>query len=450
MREKNVIQSFEDAGRLFENVHLELQGLSRTCGVRHHESSRRFETLEKAIAELAEEQRELRVDVRDLQAAVKSLQAAARAAAADARGLRDEIQALRLGLDRLDLELRAEIDQFRFEVENRFENIEKSLEGFRLELKSHQLELSRLKSDHETLSVSVEQLRLEMLSEFARLEGKMDEGFSRLENKIDEEVSRLEDKMDEEVSRLEGKMDGGFARLERKMDEEVSRLEGKMDGGFARLERKMDEEVSRLEGKMDGGFARLERKIGQVGNSIGAFVEEISIPSLERIITSKHPVEFKAPFAFCDADLTPRELDAFAVTRPEQGSSEPLEAFVFEIKRKYKDKHIRQIRDSVAALRKAVPKLRECPIYVYLLAASISKEQQRKVWNSGIHLITYGSTIFELSVPPSTFEFDYEIGIAKKSADGSRHRREVPGPHPPFFLMQLELARGTMKSDKFH
>ncbi len=377
MREKNVIQSFEDAGRLFENVHLELQDLSRTCDVRHHESDRRFETLEKAIAELAEEHRELRVDVRDLQAAVKALQATARTAAADARGIRDEIQVLRLGLDRLDLALRAEMDQFRSEVENRFENIEKSLESFRLELKSHQLELRRLKSDNEILSVSVERLRLEMLSEF-----------------------------------------------------------------------------SRLESRMDVGFARLERKIGQVGNSIGAFVEEISIPSLERIITSKHPVEFKAPFAFCDADLTPRELDAFAVTRPEQGSSEPLEAFVFEIKRKYKDKHIRQIRDSVAALRKAVPKLRECPIYAYLLAASISKEQQRKVWNSGIHLITYGSNIFELSVPPSTFEFDYEIGIAKKSADGNRHRREVSGPgpglHPPFFLMQLELARGTMKSDKLH
>ncbi len=233
-----------------------------------------------------------------------------------------------------------------------------------------------------------------------------------------------------------------FARV----DNRVDALESKMDAGFARVDNRMDA----LESKMDIGFAELKREVGNLGNSIGAFVEDISIPSLRRIITSLHDVDFAAPFPFLDSNLSRRELDALAFTRPKADAGEPLEAFVFEIKRKFRDEDLKQVRSNIAALRRAMPQFRECPIYAYLVAASISEEQKKKVWAAGIHLITYGDKLFDLPVPPPGFEFDYEIGLPKEPADRTRHRREVPRPHPPFYLQQLARARDSLKIGQLH
>ncbi len=408
MQNKSIIQSFEDVQGLFENVFLALAECSWTCEQCEKASNRRIAKLEKAIAELAAGQREL--------------QAAVKVAACNLNKTRGEVRELQLKVDKLDREFRASIDQSRSEMESRFTNMELSMSRFRMDLNSYREEFKLLsdnfkglKDSQQALSVSVKNLQSEMRS-----------GFERLENKIDAESQRLENKMD-----------AGFEKLDCKIDAESQRLENKMDAGFERLDRKMDD-----------GFSKLGREIGRVGNSIGTFVEHFSIPSLRRIITSEYDVDFHAPFPYLDSKLRRRELDAFAFTKSENGND--LEAYLFEIKRKFEDKHIKQIKDNIIALRNGVSQFRHCPIYPYLLAASITKAQRQKVWNAGIHLITYGDKLFDLDMPPAEFKFDYQIGIQKKPQYPPQHRREVPTQHPPFYLMQLKRIGDSIKPDKRH
>ncbi len=153
---------------------------------------------------------------------------------------------------------------------------------------------------------------------------------------------------------------------------------------------------------------------------------------------------------FIDAKTGRRELDAFAVTEPQPGSGAPLEAFVFETKRKFSETDIEQIKNNITALRKVMPQFRECPIYAHLLASSIWEKQKQRVWNAGIHLVTYGDQLFDLPAPPSTFEFDYEIGIPKGTAASKGPRRAAPREHPPFYLQQLERVRDSIEGSQLH
>ncbi len=383
MQNKIIIESFDTVGKLFDEVHLALEDCVRAGRRREQESRQGFAKLERAMAQLT--------------AAVR----AAGGAVCEFHGR----------LDRLEQALRAEMDQLRRAAERRFAPLESSMNRFQLELKRHREEFRLLSDDVAVLKSDVKILKddVKILKSDVKI--------------LKDDVKILKD--DVKVLRS---------------DHEA------LSVAVQELRLEMCSEFARLESKMDAGFAELKREMGNLGNSIGAFVEDLSIPSLRRIITSLHDVDFVAPFVFFDADTGRRELDAFAVTRPDAGAGMPREAFVFEIKRKFSNKDIEQIRNNIFALRKAMSQFRKCPIYAYLLAASISEAQKRKVWDAGIHLVTYGDKLFDLPVPPANFEFDYEIGIPKRPSGRGHPQRAVPRPPPPFYLQQLKRIRDSIKA----
>ncbi len=419
MQDKTLIESFDEVEARFDEVDLALEDCVRAGAQRAQESGRRLARLERAVAELA--------------AGQTQLQAAVQAAVSDLREARVEMHELRLRLDRLEQglqALQAATDQLSAAAERRLEVLESSMSRFRLELRNHREEFKLLSDDVKVLKSDVEVLKSDvkvLKSDVATLKGDV-KALRGDHEALSVSVQKLRLEMRSEFARLESKMDAGFAKLKREMD-----------AGFAELKR-----------EMDAGFAELKREMGNLGNSIGAFVEDFSVPSLRRIITSLHDVDFIAPFVFFDANTGQRELDAFAVTRTEAGAAVPLEAFVFEIKRKFNEPDLEQLRNNITALRKAMPQFRECPIYAYLLAASIREAQKQKVWDAGIHLVTFGDRLFDLPVPPANFEFDYEIGMPKRPAGRGRPQRAVPRPHPPFYLQQLKRVRDAVKTGQLH
>ncbi len=306
------------------------------------------------------------------------------------------------------------------ESDHRFELLESSMDRFRLELRDHREEFRLLSDDVQILKDDVQILKddVRMLKDDVQV--------------LKDDVQVLKD----DVRALRSDHEA--------LSVSVQELRLEMRAEFARLDNRIDA----LESKMEAGFAELKKEMGRLGNSIGALVEDLSIPSLRRIITSQHEVDFHAPFPFLDAGLGRRELDAFAFTRP--GAGAPLEAFVLEVKRKFSEPDIEQIRSNITALRRALPRFRECPVYAYLLAASIREEQKQKVWDAGIHLVTYGERLFDVPAPPPAFEFDYAIGVRKGSAHRGQPQRAVPRAHPPFYLQQLKRIRDSGKAGPLH
>ncbi len=114
-----IIRSFDDVEALFDEVSLALGDCVCKSGQREQESDRRLARLERAVAELAEGQRQLAGDLQDT---------------------RCEVRELQLRLDRLEQALRTEMDQLRSAAECRFTHLESLIDDFRQELKRHREE----------------------------------------------------------------------------------------------------------------------------------------------------------------------------------------------------------------------------------------------------------------------------------------------------------------------
>ena len=108
------------------------------------------------------------------------------------------------------------------------------------------------------------------------------------------------------------------------------------------------------------------------------------------------------------------------------------EIFVFEIKRTFSEKTIKQIIRSIGTFRQHYPEHAETPVYPFLVAAAVNPDYEHKIWDAGITLITFSDEMLICPEPPKGFSPRYDYGM-EDVAPG----RSVP---PRYYLEQTRRA----------
>lgn len=175
---------------------------------------------------------------------------------------------------------------------------------------------------------------------------------------------------------------------------------------------------------------RMDKQAGGFGNTLGAYVEQMSIPSIKEIVKDQLKGKYEGRFVHIDGQID-IEIDAWATSRNRKGNKE---VFIFEIKSKYRSEDLKQLKRSIRTFREIHPQFATSPIYAFFVVAIINERQEQSVWNQGIHLIKFSEKIFRLSPPPKGFKHKFDFGITKESR--APHREILP----PFYLRQLDWA----------
>ena len=181
---------------------------------------------------------------------------------------------------------------------------------------------------------------------------------------------------------------------------------------------------------------KISKQLGDVHNSHGEFVESMVSGSIKKIVKCEFNANFHGKYMRNDAHFN-IEIDAWG-ERERLGTRE---AFVFEVKRKFKRSHFRQLREQVA-------KFRQCnreysSVYPFIAAAVISDADEQWLWSKGIHVLKFSNEIFQYCHPPENFQHAYWFGTRRNDAP----QRMVP---PPFFQEQLRRSSGFGKSVSIH
>ena len=188
--------------------------------------------------------------------------------------------------------------------------------------------------------------------------------------------------------------------------------------------RKAEAERSKaLDKKLD----KVSKNLGAIGNSRGKFIETLALPAIKRIIKDELRAEFKGTLA-ANKNVKARgfQFDAWASC----GESHE-EIFVFEIKRTFSSKTVKQIIRSISAFRQHYPEYAETPVYPFLVAAAVNPDYEHKIWDAGITLITFSDEMLICSKPPKGFSPRYDYGMEKARG------RSVP---PRYYLEQTRRA----------
>ena len=208
------------------------------------------------------------------------------------------------------------------------------------------------------------------------------------------------------------------------------------------------DEIRHMGKRFDGYIYKNDQKVGDIGNSIGALIEDIAYPSIENIVRKQCNAKFMGEM---NNNIPGKELqiDAWGIRGGYSKSSEEPEIFIFEIKTRFRDgKTIEQIQKHIVTLRRNEPQYRTCPIYPFLVVAKITADQELLVWNSGIHLIKFREQLFDLEPAPKGFNHNYLYGVKKSSS--SMPQRGVPTPYPPFYEQQLKRTYGSFEELLIH
>ena len=164
------------------------------------------------------------------------------------------------------------------------------------------------------------------------------------------------------------------------------------------------------------------KRIGKFGNNLGSYTEAMATPSIRGILEREFNADFRgwlcAGGPKYEVDL---EVDAWGVSRNGNGA-----AYVVEIKRKFHEKHIKQVWQIVKRFRVNLPEYRRRAVYPMLAVVDISDEGRAMVWNAGIHLIEINDGVFRYAQPPQDFEAEGYHGMRGVRKDVP-HLRAVPG-----------------------
>ena len=148
----------------------------------------------------------------------------------------------------------------------------------------------------------------------------------------------------------------------------------------------------------------------------------MATPSIRGILEREFNADFRgwlcAGGPKYEVDL---EVDAWGVSRNGNGA-----AYVVEIKRKFHEKHIKQVWQIVKRFRVNLPEYRRRAVYPMLAVVDISDEGRAMVWNAGIHLIEINDGVFRYAQPPQDFEADGYHGMRGVRKDVP-YLRAVPG-----------------------
>ncbi len=192
-------------------------------------------------------------------------------------------------------------------------------------------------------------------------------------------------------------------------------------------------EMDRRSKELDKRIKDLGKQIGYVHNSHGEFVEHMASGSIKNIVENQFKAKYRGSFLY-SVDKTTLEIDAWGT----RGRAADTEVFVFEIKKKFNRKAVKQLRKQIATLRSIEPSYSTCPIYPFIASAVISEQDAKWVWDHGIYLLKFSNKIFEFGDAPKGFRPDYKIGIPPPKGP-RRIERMVPPPPPRFVREQMRL-----------
>ena len=244
--------------------------------------------------------------------------------------------------------------------------------------------------------------------ECAEQSKKTDKKFEEVGKKI-EEVSELQRANSEELT----KTVEGLRQVRIASEKAVIASEKAL---IAAEKNRIASEQVRIASKKNG------KRIGRIGNNLGRYTEAMATPSIRGILELDFDADFKgwlcAGGPKYEVDL---EVDAWGVSRNGNGA-----AYVVEIKRKFHEKHIKQVWQIVKRFRVNLPEYRRRAVYPMLAVVDISKEGRAMVWNAGIHLIEINDGVFRYAQPPQGFKADgyHDMRGVRKDVP---HLRAVPG-----------------------
>ena len=163
-------------------------------------------------------------------------------------------------------------------------------------------------------------------------------------------------------------------------------------------------------------------QIGGLGNKLGGYTEAMAMPSIRGILNLHFDADFKGSNLVRNTNNgLDMEVDAWGVSRNGTG-----EAYLVEIKSRFRKKHIKQIWQTVRRFRIHKSRYRARAVYPMLAVVDISDKGRAMVWNAGIHLIEINDGVFRYAQPPQDFEADGYHGMRGVRKDVP-HLRAVPG-----------------------
>ena len=164
-------------------------------------------------------------------------------------------------------------------------------------------------------------------------------------------------------------------------------------------------------------------RIGQFGNNLGSYTEAMAMRSISGILDRHFDADFKGSYLVRNTGnhQLNMEVDAWGASRNGTGA-----AYVVEIKRKFRKKHIKQVWQLVKRFRIHKSRYRARAVYPMLAVVDISDAGRATVWNAGIHLIEINDGVFRYAKPPQDFEADGYRGMRGVRKDVP-HLRTVPG-----------------------
>ena len=210
----------------------------------------------------------------------------------------------------------------------------------------------------------------------------------------------------------------------------VERFAAKPDSSIDMLEKERLEHSKKMEIEFQKYEKNFDRKFGHLGSTHGAFVEAIALPSIQRIVEDELNGKFHGTYKYSILQ-TNLEIDAWA----SRGRRPSKEIFLFRVKKKFRRADIRQFSRQIRLFRELNPEFAQSPLYPFLVVVFISEENEKYVWEQGIHLIRVGGDVFNLGTPPEGFEHKYNIGIRTRK---NNFDRRTP---PKFYLEQLTRSK---------
>ncbi len=186
--------------------------------------------------------------------------------------------------------------------------------------------------------------------------------------------------------------------------------------------KQLDKEIKQLFKENSEQLKVTREQIGELGNKFADYTEAMARPSIRRILEERFGADFHGSIRLRDTkDELDLEVDAWGVSRNGTGA-----AYIVEVKSKFRDEHIEQVRQLVERFRIHYSDYCKRAVYPMLAVVDISEGDRRKVWNAGIHLIEINDGAFQYANPPQYFEANGYHGMSGVRKDVP-HLRAVPG-----------------------
>ena len=186
--------------------------------------------------------------------------------------------------------------------------------------------------------------------------------------------------------------------------------------------KQLDKEIRHILKENSEQLKKTREQIGGLDNKFGGYTEAMAMPSIRGILERDFDADFKGSNLVTNTNNNlDMEVDAWGVSRNGTG-----EAYIVEIKSRFREKHIKQVWQLVERFRIHKSEFRKRAVYPVLAVVDISDAGRATVWNAGIHLIEINDGVFQYAKPPKDFEADGYHGMPGVRKDVP-HLRAVPG-----------------------